>query len=244
MRALNMQALTTDIDERHPGVTIYGKGDEAHQLRPSDHNEDDTPGSKPAQTDADNNPEHRAIDVMIGKAFTKAQAYTLINDILGDVNARVRLQNIIFDGWIWSRSVNWARREYTGSDDHSGHIHFSGHAADDENGANWPAVVYGGAAMATVASQVNNLYAAYFYGGSSCGSPVADKYRTRKPDGTFANPNGNSLVEQLAEIRGELAEVRATSGGSDDQFPSRLRVAGILTVEPTDEGGGAAAVTP
>lgn len=142
MRARNMQALTDDTKRRHPGVVIYGVGDDAHKLRYSDHNEDDTEGSKAPQSDADNVPEHRAIDVMLGAAFSKAQALAYIADLLADPAALKRLYYIIFDGHIWSRSNNWVRRDFDG-DPHTDHIHVSGWAADDENAAPWPAV-YGG----------------------------------------------------------------------------------------------------
>jgi hypothetical protein len=141
MRSLSMQSLTGAIKRRHPGVVIYGIGDAAHRLRTSDHNEDDTPGSLAAQSDADNNPEHRGIDVMLGPAFTRAQAYALIADLLRP-ESRARLFYILFDGWRWSRSTSWAKVEFDG-DPHDDHIHISGHAADDENAAPWPAV-YGG----------------------------------------------------------------------------------------------------
>lgn len=134
-----MQSLTDATKRRHPGVVIYGKGDEAHALRTSDHNEDDTAGSRPAQTDADSTPEHRAIDIMLGPAFTRAQAYAYIADLLADPAALARLKYIIFDGHIWSRSNGWQKAEF-GGDPHTDHIHISGLAADDENAAGWPAV--------------------------------------------------------------------------------------------------------
>lgn len=139
MRAKNMQSLTDAIKRRHPGVVIYGIGNDDHKLRTSDHNEDDTPGVKAAQSDSDSTPEHRAIDVMLGPAFTKAQAYALIDDLLADPAARARLFYVIFDGWIWSRSHGWEKREFDG-DPHRDHPHISGLASDDENAAGWPAV--------------------------------------------------------------------------------------------------------
>lgn len=142
MRSRSMQALTDDTRRRHPGVVIYGVGDDDHKLRYSDHNEDDTPGSLAPQSDADNVPEHRAIDIMLGPNFTKAQAYAYIADLLADPAALARLKYIIFDGWIWSRSNGWKKVAFTG-DPHTDHIHISGDAADDENAAGWPAV-YGG----------------------------------------------------------------------------------------------------
>lgn len=143
MRARNMQALTDDIKRRWPGVVVYGIGDAAHRASSSDHNEDDTPGSRTPQADADSNPEHRAIDVMLGPAFTKADGDALVQSLLKDPEARKRLMNIIWQRGIWSRSWGWTRRAYTGSDPHTNHPHISGWAGDDENGASWPAVTKG-----------------------------------------------------------------------------------------------------
>lgn len=140
MRAANMQALTNDVTAAHPGVTVYGVGDEAHKLRTSDHNEDDTPGSKAAQSDADSKPEHRAIDIMLGGSFSKVDAEALVAALVGSAAARARLFYVIFNGSIWSRSNGWARRDYDGSDQHTDHVHVSGWAADDENSAPWPEV--------------------------------------------------------------------------------------------------------
>lgn len=140
MRAANMQALTNDTRARYSGVVIYGVGDDAHKLRVSDHNEDDTVGSKAAQSDADNIPEHRAIDIMLGTAFTKAEADAYVARLLADPEARARLVYIIWNGSIWERSHDWVRRDYDGSDQHTDHVHVSGWAADDENAAGWPAV--------------------------------------------------------------------------------------------------------
>jgi hypothetical protein len=135
MRAKNMQALTNDVRARHYGVVVYGVGDDKHKTRISDHNEDDTSGSKAAQSDADNVPEHRAIDIMLGKSFTKTQANKLVADLLA--SSKARLFYIIFNGSIWSRSNNWVKKPYDGDDQHTDHVHVSGLAADDENAASW-----------------------------------------------------------------------------------------------------------
>lgn len=135
MRAANMQVLTNELKREYPGVVIYGIGDAAHKLRPSGHNEDDTPGSKPELTDSDSKPEHRAIDVMIGPAFNANDANALVSLLI--TKHRTRLYYIIWNGHIWSRSNGWVRRVYTGSDKHTNHVHTSGWAADDENTATW-----------------------------------------------------------------------------------------------------------
>lgn len=140
MRAKNMQALTDAIKRRYPGVVIYGIGDAAHKLTVSGHNEDDTPGVRAELQDTDTVPEHRAIDVMLGTAFKKADADALVSTLVGNPIARARLYYIIFYGYIWSRSHGWVRRAYGGSDPHTNHVHISGWSSDDENAADWPMV--------------------------------------------------------------------------------------------------------
>lgn len=140
MRAVNMQAMTDDVKRKFPGVVVYGIGNEAHQGEVSGHNEDDTPGVRAELQDADTKREHRAIDIMIGPAFSKADADALVASILRDPAARSRLYYIIWYGWIWSRSSGWVAKNYNGSDQHTNHVHLSGWAADDDNAAGWPAV--------------------------------------------------------------------------------------------------------
>ncbi|MBM0275316.1 hypothetical protein [Micromonospora tarensis] len=156
-RAANMQALTADVKRQWPGVVVYGVGDTAHQSRASDHNEDDTSGSKAAQSDPDGRPEHRAIDIMLGKAFTKADADALVARLVADPRARARLFYVIWNGYIWSRSNGWKKVRYTGSDQHTDHVHASGWAADDENTASWPAVATKGDDMALTTDELARL---------------------------------------------------------------------------------------
>ncbi len=135
-RARNMQVLTGQIKARYPGVVIYGIGDTAHKRARSGHNEDDTPGSLSEDEDADNRPEHRAIDVMIGPKFTKANAWVLVTALVTHPANRARLLYVIFDGWIWSRSRGWAKRPH-GGDPHRDHPHVSGEADNDEDTTPW-----------------------------------------------------------------------------------------------------------
>ena len=140
MRAKNMQVLTDDIKADKPGVVIYGIGDEAHKLRISDHNEDDTPGSRAEQSDSDNVPEHRAIDAMLGPAFSKTDADQLVARMLADHAALLRLHYIIWHGFIYMISGTTYSKQDHSSDPHNDHVHFSGLASDDENTAHWPSV--------------------------------------------------------------------------------------------------------
>ena len=134
-RARNLQVLTDQLKAKRPGVVIYGIGDAAHKTSPSDHNEDDTSGGKPEQTDADNNPEHRAIDVMIGPNFSKTDAVNLKNDLVSRSENKSRLKYVILFDKIYSAKRDFAEAPYSG--DFHNHVHVSGNAADDENEASW-----------------------------------------------------------------------------------------------------------
>lgn len=137
MRSVAMQSLTNDIKARHPGVTIWGIGDDAHKQRASDHNEDDTPGSKAAQSDSDSTPEHRAIDVKVdGSALTDSQMMTIINDVLAKPENRERLRYINYKNTQWHRDNNFAPHDNS-DDPHPTHGHFSGQASKDEDGRPW-----------------------------------------------------------------------------------------------------------
>ena len=138
MRAPNLQTLTDAIKAEFPGVVIYGVGNDAHKLRPSDHNEDDS-GLPTEQTDGDNIPEHRAIDVMLGAALSKDEAQALVNRLIADPASKKRIRYIIFYDFIYSASRDFKPVART-TDPHRDHIHISGYAAEDANTDPWPAV--------------------------------------------------------------------------------------------------------
>jgi hypothetical protein len=137
--ARNLDALRTSIRRVWPNVTIYTIGDDAHKTRSSDHNPDDTSGSKAEQTDSDTRQEVKAIDVMIGGAFNSGAAMQLVNALVKDIASRNRLRYIIFAGKIWSASNGWVARPFDG-DGHYDHVHISNETDDDNNAATWPTV--------------------------------------------------------------------------------------------------------
>lgn len=136
MRSKNLAVFTSELKVRYPGIIIFGIGNDAHKLHTSDHNEDDTVGSRAAQSDADSIPEHRAIDVMLGSAFSRSQANSLIQEILANPRLLKRLWYINFENYQWSRSNGWVRGNNS-DDPHPDHIHFSALAADDDNTSPW-----------------------------------------------------------------------------------------------------------
>lgn len=103
-------------------------GDEAHKQSSSDHNIDDGPdqGTTPSE-DSDSTPEVHAIDVdkdlnKSGWTMEKAVEIIVTRHRSGKDD---RLQNVIFNRRIWSASWGWTAHDYTGSNPHDKHAHFS-----------------------------------------------------------------------------------------------------------------------
>lgn len=115
-----VNTLSPGRDKRSDGTV----GDRAHQDRPSDHNPDET-GETPHE-DPDNDNEVHALDV------DHTGPWPVPFDLVVDEVVRRhrlglddRLQNVIYNGLIASRSWGWTWRTYTGANAHTEHAHFS-----------------------------------------------------------------------------------------------------------------------
>jgi len=98
------------------GVSVGWIGDAAHQSECSDHNPDAG---------------HvvHAIDVMV----TGSRAEAVVSEALAHHDD---LQYVIHNRTIWSVTVGWQARKYTGSDPHTNHVHLSGkHGSSRKNSA-------------------------------------------------------------------------------------------------------------
>jgi hypothetical protein len=121
-------ALDRELTSVAPKRTLptWYAGDAAHKTRPSGHNADDTPGSKPETNDADSIPEIRAGDfrLPLNAPFSTEQVVQLL--VQGCRAGRIKwIRYIIFNRRIWSKSTGWTTRQYTGSNTHEGHFHVS-----------------------------------------------------------------------------------------------------------------------
>lgn len=121
-------SLRTEFNALSPGRDKSSDGsigDSAHSQSTSDHNPDETGAT--GTEDADNVNEVHAIDV--DKELRKAgwsmqRAVEII--VMRHRNGRDdRLQNVIYNRRIWSRSWGWTARTYTGQNAHTEHAHFS-----------------------------------------------------------------------------------------------------------------------
>lgn len=105
-------------------------GDLAHASSSSDHNPDET-GATPSE-DADRRNEVHAIDTdddlrLEGWDMNRALGIIISRHRNGLDN---RLQNVIYNRRIWSRSWGWTARAYNGANAHTQHAHFSARYTD------------------------------------------------------------------------------------------------------------------
>jgi len=107
--APSLVALRTEINRRWPNRNKSSDGavgDTSHQARKSDHNPDWDSNGVVRATDTDKD----GIDVQ-----------TLLNAVIGDH----RVQYVIWNRHIYSRTYNWVKQAYNGSNPHTGHVHIS-----------------------------------------------------------------------------------------------------------------------
>jgi hypothetical protein len=121
-------SLRTEFNRLAPGRDKRSDGaigDVAHQQESSDHNPDET-GRTPYK-DADNVNEVHAIDVDDDLNKPGWDMDRCLQIIIGRHHAGKddRLQNVIYNRRIWSRSWGWTARAYTGPSPHEEHAHFS-----------------------------------------------------------------------------------------------------------------------
>lgn len=133
--SISLDAFVRGVKGLWPKATVWTKGDAAHQESPSDHNNDDTPGSRPEQTDADSKPEVRAADVPTLGGVTMGTLDVLRERLTTRPANRARLRYVILRQTIWRKRNGWKAEEYSG--EYHGHLHASLDAADDDNGAAW-----------------------------------------------------------------------------------------------------------
>jgi hypothetical protein len=150
-------SLRTEFNRLAPGrdkASDGSIGDTAHQQESSDHNPDDTPGVVTPYTDADSIPEVHAIDVdndlhKSDWTMDKCLEIIITRHRAGQDD---RLQNVIYNRRIWSRSWGWTARAYTGASAHTEHAHFSARyttAQESDTGA-WGLLEHEDDDMATI----------------------------------------------------------------------------------------------
>jgi hypothetical protein len=100
-------------------------GDTSHAAASSDHNPDET-GRTPYE-DSDRKNEVHAIDTDHNLRRSGWDMDRCVEIIVGRHRRGEddRLQNVIYNRRIWSRSWGWTARPYTGSNAHTEHAHFS-----------------------------------------------------------------------------------------------------------------------
>lgn len=154
--SLSLAAFARGVKRLWPGATVWTKGDKAHEASTSDHNPDDTAGSKSEQTDADSIPEVRAADIPLLGGVTMAKLDELRVRLTTRPANQVRLRYVILRQTIWRKRNGWKSEVYTG--DYHDHLHASLDVADDANKNEWdigPDGPVGGDPVSNFMIQVN-----------------------------------------------------------------------------------------
>lgn len=133
--SISLDAFVRGVKRLWPRATVWTKGDAAHQGSSSDHNNDDTAGSKPEQTDADSKPEVRAGDIPLLGGVTMGDLDELRVRLTTRPANQRRLRYVILRQSIWRKRNGWKQEAYGG--EYHNHLHASIDAADDDNGAAW-----------------------------------------------------------------------------------------------------------
>lgn len=213
-RSISMNVLYNNAKSVWPGMEIGWIGDLTHQGEVSGHNPDDYPPLQAEQVDADNDPEVRALDFMIGSHFTPTDADKLTHALATGVD-RNRLYYVIYDGLIYKRSNNYQPVPYTGTDPHTNHVHASGRAVDDANSSNWTSVLALGVDMTEWNDSEKNSVVSRV-GGMFLATP---QVTWKKTDGTTATES-NALLALFAALDDKLDQIIQGQGGGGVTPPS------------------------
>lgn len=125
------ERLRAEINTLFPGRdkgSDGAVGDTAHSARVSDHNPDVTAGGVVRAIDVDE-------DVWGKNNSDPLIANTLVRKLVEIAKVDGRISYIIFEGKIWSPSLNWKGRNYSGSNPHNHHIHISFTKKGDRDGS-------------------------------------------------------------------------------------------------------------
>ncbi len=129
----NLRNFGTQFNVRYlkrDGASDGAWGDEAHRLRRSGHNPDDTSGSLPEFEDADKVPEIRAIDVDKTLNDPTSNFQDVVNHLISLPKIDTQFRYIIYNHKIYHVNNDFKPVAYTGSDPHTEHGHLSGAWSD------------------------------------------------------------------------------------------------------------------
>jgi len=196
--------LRAEFNEISPGRDTGSDGwlgDRAHALRSSDHNPDET-GVTPYE-DADHVDEVHGLDVDdTGPWPAPGWFDARVEHIRAEHQAGRddRLQNIIRNGRIASRSWGWTWRTYTGNNGHYEHAHFSARYTSAQEADTSPWGVQEDDDMPSAEDVVRVLLNTDL-GRPGGGDTVGVALQAGLQDGKRA-------LAELAEVRAQLAEIK------------------------------------
>ena len=214
-------------------------GDTAHQQESSDHNPDET-GRTP-YSDADDINEVHAIDVDSTGPWPAGRDLAAAVEIIRtrhQVGKDDRLQNIIYQGKICSRTWGWTWRLYTGLSQHYDHAHFSARYTTAQEGDTRPWGILEGVEQPLNSTDVSQIWSAEIGSGNNRRT-VATALSRAEAASTAAAQGVAALATAFAN-RNDVDEVALGQAVGDALRPHLAAdIAGLLAqdgVDGTDEG--------
>lgn len=205
--ARSIETLGNEVRARSPLTTLYYY--------------DDTP-----RRDSDHDPNLHgvvcAIDIMAGHGL---DLHALSREIVASRHPECAY--VIYNKQIASRNTGWEWVAYTGSNDHSDHIHVSVGVGKDgykeppyDSTQPW----LGDDMTPEEHNWLNNLFVGTYYGGPSCGKPVDPE---NVVNGEHANSKKyrNGIFSQLNQIRAnqqKILDALKAEGGDCAISPEQL----------------------
>ncbi len=213
-------ALRTEFNRVSPGrdrASDGSIGDQRHALSSSDHNPDES-ATTPYE-DEDNVDEVHAIDIddtgpwPAANWFDKAVERIRANHAAGRDD---RLQNIIRNGRIASRSWGWEWRDYTGANGHYEHAHFSARytSAQEADTSPWGLIEEDDVTPKEIAQETLTLL----------GPALAQQLLALRQV-------GNSVLQGRQADAARDAQIAATLAGMQTALSSLAAASGALTQE-------------
>lgn len=219
----DLLSLRAEYDELAPARDRGADGtvgNRAHQLVPSDHNPDDTPGSKTPHTDADSIAEVHALDIDATgpwpPGMTMAASVGVVLARMRTMGTRAPLAYVIWDRHIYQYPT-FGKAAYGGDDPHTGHVHFSsryGSGSGSSNPENYEGPWGLLEAFDVTKDDVRDALIEVLQ--SSAGRHLVAAALLAEPIGDLANPRRTvgDVLRDAAKLRGVLVGDQADTANA------------------------------